>query len=780
VANLDQKLSVSAGSCSQISISGRVHKVDLNIQGVADDKEEDPGGMVGVNDDDDNQNKKKDFKEGNAVVTSEDDLVPINLTAQGVLPDDSVVLMVNRTKHSAGHIKIWKSAQRGPDAPLIDTTISPSLNFSTAWKPSQMPAALYVEGIRQSSSLGDIVLKLYSSGCSDTVKFTVPKVEMAVDANRDGQIGFNNNSDDTTSKKPFVFWVNDDQDVQTTNWKWSDPDPETIPVKKPDYSDDHIQSPRDLEDFARIWMQVSPAIDWTKTTTTIELSWRNVTGSPAVNIYKAFEADGGDRYLKRTDYARIQSSEEPYRTALATLESNSIQELDSSIFADGQPRYFLFEGAGKGKGELVLQIKQGDQVIAESSVYFDLKDIKRMYQRMHTQPLPANFSYPSQQPEIPSYPYALGPNGGVIVPPTNIGFGFGNGEEDPLALRFDKPPDEEKKCIVFVHGIDLTVPEYENYAESFFKRLWWEGYKGRLVAFRWGTPLDTEEGPDIFNDGEFRAWSYGPSLIGAVGTIRGQIGQDATISVAGHSLGNAVVGSALQQGLVVDNYVLLEAAVSMSCFHAPPADPLNDPLQPFFLESLVNKDAEKPTPNYYTELGYRGFLRDIRSGVRDNLKSYHNLDDFWLATGETSTGLNVDWVTSQSDWKPAGLILNDIVKYQYAYSPNRTDPSRIRVQTIYGAIRPVEDTHESMAYVARSRTRAIGAEHPSTDPEPGNPAPPNGTSLDLKTVYEFGRPRYDHSGQFQRNIQQMYSGSNGTPFGTPFYKQLMLDLRVAP
>lgn len=58
--------------------------------------------------------------------------------------------------------------------------------------------------------------------------------------------------------------------------------------------------------------------------------------------------------------------------------------------------------------------------------------------------------------------------------------------------------------------------------------------------------------------------------------------------------------------------------------------------------------------------------------------------------------------------------------------------------------------------------------------------PFRGQRLDLKAVYGFGTAQKDHSGQFQRNIQELYSKPDGTRFQTAFYRQLMEDLQVVP
>ena len=119
----------------------------------------------------------------------------------------------------------------------------------------------------------------------------------------------------------------------------------------------------------------------------------------------------------------------------------------------------------------------------------------------------------------------------------------------------------------------------------------------------------------------------------------------------------------------------------------------------------------------------------------------------------------------------------------------------------------VEDTIEALAFVSRSRTCALGAEPLATRPSinPADPdekekdgnqlIPKNSTAnkgmtrnINLNTKYQFSTPRYDHSGQFMRQIQWMYScypdGSKEFPvekqYDVPLYRQLIKDLNVKP
>ena len=74
---------------------------------------------------------------------------------------------------------------------------------------------------------------------------------IAVDANRDGDIVFEGDSADTTSReKPFRFWINDDDDGRTNE------EAEIVPAADEDHADGTVQTMRDLEDFARIHLRL--------------------------------------------------------------------------------------------------------------------------------------------------------------------------------------------------------------------------------------------------------------------------------------------------------------------------------------------------------------------------------------------------------------------------------------------------------------------------------------------------------------------------------------------
>ena len=78
--------------------------------------------------------------------------------------------------------------------------------------------------------------------------------EIMVDANRDGQMSSTDAQihglDVTTIERPYRFWLNDDDDGAAGD------EGDHVPVSTPDYADGIIRSKRDLEDFARLHVDI--------------------------------------------------------------------------------------------------------------------------------------------------------------------------------------------------------------------------------------------------------------------------------------------------------------------------------------------------------------------------------------------------------------------------------------------------------------------------------------------------------------------------------------------
>jgi pimeloyl-ACP methyl ester carboxylesterase len=294
----------------------------------------------------------------------------------------------------------------------------------------------------------------------------------------------------------------------------------------------------------------------------------------------------------------------------------------------------------------------------------------------------------------------------------------------------EKPKDENDNAVIFVHGWSMDYPNYISFSETMFKRLWQMGFKGRFCTLRWDPLMVAQLGVIKVSNGEYnrsehRAWLYGESLKEFVEAIKSK---GFKVSIIGHSMGNVVCGSALQKGLSVENYLLMEAAIPAGCFDA--SGGINS------YGRFITAEASEPTPDYHyapngeETKGYRGFLSSIYSNVVARVVNYHNSDDYALATGHY-VGFEANWERNEIDCKPDGNLLTD---WHYCYNPRHADVNKRATQefTLFAG-RFVTDSFEMKSFVARPHSKAAGA----VDGVGSNPNPSGMEGVNLRTAYHF-------------------------------------------
>jgi hypothetical protein len=546
------------------------------------------------------------------------------------------------------------------------------------------------------------------------------------------------NSKQTSQEKPFVWWMNDDDDGTGLG-------DERTPPTHQDFTNRRIDSSRDLEDFAPLGIYIGGRQDAIAAGTfQIGLKWKNTTGNPSVAIYKAYEQTGSFTYVKQ-DQNAVADAQRAGEFGQALIDKNNQNVVDSGGFilkpafwsgfsASNPKKYLLFEGVTEGKGELTLVFydQTGTQIGEGGSLWVDIKNVKKLYDRARSTPddLPAPYAQKTFQ----------SPNVGTNRDFSNEA-GLSAEAKTALGGAYEKPWWETKECIVFVHGWNMSGSDFVGFAETMFKRLRWQAVTGRFAAFRWDTRRsDSELDTGEYNRSEHRGFIYGAALKDWVTGFAGY-----TVSAVGHSMGNIVCGEAIRQGMQVKNYLLMEAAIPASCYDWNVATE----------DRLAQKDNQVPTPDWHIDatknqltLGYRGYLENVPG----NLVNFHNADDFALQTGVTTLGISTwprikaNWVENQLGYKPDGNAF--LRGWGYDYDPSRLLGQKAKLDTTWGWARYVNDSWEMKAFVARPRTRAVGAQ--------GATGGPIGDTVDLKADYGFTGERSDHSGQYMRRIQQVF------------------------
>lgn len=532
--------------------------------------------------------------------------------------------------------------------------------------------------------------------------------EIGVDNNRNGDLVLAARSDKTSLSEPYRFWLNNDDDsgwgddtyVANRDNPWR--------PKDLDNSDNQIGQVRDLDDFSRIHLNVRGLHDlFADGTFTLGLKWKNIQErDPAVRLFKASEADGGTKYLSEVSMAASQISLP--NSYLGEIQENVLYLPMSfwNVSTGLNHKHLIYEGLGEGKGELTLVLKQDDHVLGEGgSVFFDLLDVRKMYQQWGVAS-----SAVIPDPDLDTETVVTG------VSPQQYLTRDINGDWHYFEPAWDEDL-EDKHYAIHVHGWRKGGPAAATPEQYFkgrsdeitmFKRLWHRGFKGRYIGFIWPTydvEVVDENGEydgirsavqSKFNHSEYRAWKSGKAFKEMVDGLS----SDYEIKVFAHSMGNIVVSSALEKGMSVDNFCLLNAAISARCFHQDaPLTLAHVPLD----EDL----SDDPKP-WVRALSYKG---NAAGGLARLEAVEGEITNFYLPN---------DSALGWSGWKLNNSLLkpDPLSSYEYENIP-AIDFHEVQWDPIGLALRVITDPHEAMAMVNCSWSEAIGSTQAHVDPTSG-------------------------------------------------------------
>lgn len=452
---------------------------------------------------------------------------------------------------------------------------------------------VWVEAVRPTQQAEDQTIKveLYTvdngqmSGeiADDSVRVTAVPWLLAVDKNQDEKAS-DDWADRTSDSNPYRFWLNDDVDRRVTN-----PDDNNAPDQVDlfsgaiDSSTGKINSERDLEDFSPLLITSPFGFDPTKGWD-VSLSIAATADAPSVSFFWISD-QRVSKYLSDQAVA-TQLVQSGYNNSLDTLSAGNSWSLPSAYanyLRDEGHLNLLFEAVTAGQGALTVTFRHNGQVVTTDDIYVDLRPITAFYEQwtvgdngegntaewgdLQTRPIPTTFS-----------PVA------------------GSGSVEDRASYTGQ-------YILYVHGWRMKPEERINYADTAFKRLFWEGYTGRVGLFSWPTKWMDNTGIDWYNpsddvralelaanfrDSEQIAFSSAASLRNLLLSI----GNDnrygvANLSLFAHSMGNTVASEALRQQAVaepttklVNSYVASQAAVAGEAYSATAPLTLLSPVMP--------------------------------------------------------------------------------------------------------------------------------------------------------------------------------------------------------
>jgi hypothetical protein len=388
--------------------------------------------------------------------------------------------------------------------------------------------------------------------------------------------------------------------------------------------------------------------------------------------------------------------------------------------------YLLFEGWTAGKGQLLVTVKKDGKTIARfPGVDLDLRDVKTMYERYSVGDVPqANTSITSP------VDYSVWPNDRPALLP------------NPSGIPFEPPLDEENDYILWVHGWNMSVFDKESYGDTAFKRLFWQGYKGRFGTFRWPTFFFTSDVPPIhhFDASEHRAWASSLGLLALLNELNaGPF--SGNVRLMAHSMGNVVASEAIRRsnsGQVVHTYVASQAAISAHMF---------DVAAP---EMQYDANLGPTTPNVLGYYWLSTTTSQPHGWSTEGNPSYMHLQYLRGKVGRCFNYYNEDdWALTWPRWQLDQQTKPD-ANYGYEYSGTAASRGFWRDRGL-GATWlsfPI-DRYEIFAWAAESRSYALGAQWVSGIV---------GTNVDLRSApLAYGQAHKFHSGQFRgTNMERHY------------------------
>jgi pimeloyl-ACP methyl ester carboxylesterase len=377
---------------------------------------------------------------------------------------------------------------------------------------------------------------------------------------------------------------------------------------KADADDERITTKRDLEDFAALHLIIDPAFQGSRSPFTRSLDrWdRPLADKPLVRFDLAMAAQGtGIRLFRAATSSARDHVEDPDAVALQVTRFNTNAEDsintpvsrgavpttigDLTLYAEfdatkrSQRPEFLFEAFGQpAKTTLTFTVTvtypqpQGSggapRTAARShELSLDLRSIKDFYTRMQV-------------------PYRIGARDDrfthFVPGMTDLLPHFGAAQPLFTGKTGDMPFLSGSDTVVLVHGWNMTDGTQTNgppgdwkkaFAETAFKRLYWQGFRGDFTAFDWPNFADQEgrlQGDlEVFNStynaSEYQAFRSGRSLM----TFLADKKATGPVHLLAHSMGNVVAAEALRQWTaagngqpLVSNYVAMQGALSAGAY----------------------------------------------------------------------------------------------------------------------------------------------------------------------------------------------------------------------
>jgi hypothetical protein len=423
-------------------------------------------------------------------------------------------------------------------------------------------------------------------------------LQLAVDASRDGHITFDS-ADQTTTAKPYRFWINDSQEGGDISSAADDiPGTDVLHLKA---TLPQVRGASDLVNFFPVALCLSNVLQLLPPTNGWEYHLSQADG--AVNfVYTDLTRSNAFDYLTNSDnavYGPLCLQPASYAGAEYVSASGEQLSLDflNRIQADGNKGVILVEGIKATQKPLMLEIWHNGQKLAGVPLYLNIQGVEQMYRHLNLRDgadAPANLPGPAYSSD------------------TGVASSMGEPANAPDSLS-------NNKWLIFVHGYNVSAQDSRGWEAEMFKRFYWSGSHARYLGVDW---LGNPQGANIVSDNPvynlpdyylaaMNAFATAPIFAARINALTG------FKTIVAHSLGCGVTAIALNDfSLQVDHACLMDAALATECFDGDSAEDLAD-----MTYSPWTLDNDHSTPNYPRSLWASDWYKQFQGGsdVRQTL-----------------------------------------------------------------------------------------------------------------------------------------------------------------
>jgi Regulator of chromosome condensation (RCC1) repeat len=360
----------------------------------------------------------------------------------------------------------------------------------------------------------------------ETHGFMLVPVELIPDYNRDGKIDSADRGH-VSEADPWRWWINDDNSSAGDS---GDVDEDAPGSDHPDGREVSVQGLRDLIDYFPLFLDLKILLQVLPAGADVEYRLKQQEGS-ANFVYTDLKPEHSRDYLVKLESDAYDNAVILSDVPKGLIDNSGVRLAPSwlNAIAGSGKGIVLIDGRSATNKPLILEVLKSGRRIAQVSFDIRFDSVEKMYRHLNL----------------------ISANNNSDGRPTELG-------------QPDNYPDTlcSKKHFVFVHGFKVTPDAARSWNAQMFKRLHQAGSKAKFYGITWHGAERTGGVilPDYHKNVD-NAFATAQPFSEFVSALNGDV------TVAAHSLGNMLVGSAIHDWTAgITNYYMVDAAVALEAY----------------------------------------------------------------------------------------------------------------------------------------------------------------------------------------------------------------------